>query len=162
MIRTVFFAFACLLFVGVLAAQEKKPEGKADAVKKASPDAVKKEGQQPIKKEAPGEQKKQLKEGVKKEGVKPEGGSQKGRLTKIGVESGVVKLVLDGKEYEFPVTDNTFAVLKTMERDGKQVVVGLQLMNVNEGAKPAGDKKELVKKEGQKNPGEKQIQKPKE
>lgn len=145
------------------------PEVKGDAVKVKSPDSVKQDGKEGFKKTEPGAKgdvvkgkgsepgKKEAKEGFKKgqpeakkvptekgllkEG-KAAGGGQKGLLNKIGVEGGIVKLSVNGQEYEFPVTDKTAAVVTTQEQDGKQVVMGIYLVNATEGFKKGGETKE--------------------
>ncbi len=189
MIRTLVCAVAALLLVGVLFAEDEKPAAKGDSVKEKSPEAVKKEGKdetkngdpetkgdvlkgkspegvkkegkEGLKKGDPEAKKVPTEKGIKKEGKKSDGGGQKGLLNKIGIESGVVKLSVNGKEYEFPVNDNTVAFIRTEERDGKQVVMGIQLANATEGKKKGGDKTEMKKKEGQ-NSDERPIEKPKE
>lgn len=141
MVRMFAVAVSVLLCTGLLIAQEKTKE---EVRKNASPE------------------KKQAREAARKEGARSDGGGQKGRLAKIAVESGVVKLSVDGKEYEFTTTDNTFAVLRTVERDGKQVVVAVQLVN-GEGAKGGGEKRaektEAVKKEQLKSADDKPAEK---
>jgi len=52
-----------------------------------------------------------------------------GKVTKANVENGVLKLTVDGKEYELAVGDHTHAMVRTAEKDGKEVIVGVQMFN---------------------------------
>lgn len=163
MIRTRLCAAASLLLVGVLYAEDKeknvnpdkKPEVKADVVKEKSPDSPKKEG-----KEAPDAAKKPTNEVIKKEGAKSEGGLQKGRVEVKRIENGIITFSVNGHEYQFAVTENTHGSLKIRNRDGKDVVVSLQLDNYSDGNKKDVEKKNAVNKEQPKNPGTEPIGKP--
>jgi hypothetical protein len=68
---------------------------------------------------------------------------------------------VNGTDYEFPVTDNTAAIVTTQERDGKQVVTGIQLVNWTEGPKKGEGKKDASKKEAQKSSDEAPAEPPK-
>ncbi len=163
MLRVLAYALVCLLVTHTLIADEKKPEGKPEAAKKVLKEGVKKDAPEgskkvvkDVKKDAHVGQNKVVKEGVKKEAfdkkpddaavakkkqikaqsVKTEFGAvQKGKLTNLTVDGKVLKFAVEGKEYEFPLSDNSFAVLKTTEREGKSVVLGLQVSNFSEGVK---------------------------
>lgn len=133
----------------------KKDGSKPDGVKKDNPDAVKKDGSKPdgVKKDnpdAPVKNPKGQPDGVKKDNpdavkkeAKPDGDKphDQGRITKFDVEGSTIKLTVDGKKYAFDVTDNTRAMMKSKEVDGKEIALSLQLYNVSE-----GDKKSFVKK----------------
>lgn len=179
MTRTLVCAAASLLLVGILFAEDDKPKGdagnengsavvkkegkegapkgdpeaKADGGKKKGPDAGKKAAQEGVKKGDPGAKKERPDKVARKEGKKAEGGGQKGVLNKIGVEGGVVTLSVNGTDYEFPVANNTAAVVTTQERDGKQVVTAIYLVNAGDGTEKGGEKKA-----GPKNPGEQPIE----
>jgi hypothetical protein len=159
MIRTMLCAIAGVLLTGSLYAQEKekKPDAKAEVVKEKNPDGAKKVVKEEVKKDAPDAKKKVIKEGAVKEGAKGEAAGHKGRLTKLTLESGIIRVTVDGKEFEFPVTETTFVALRASEHDGKQVVHGLQLFNASEEPKADGVKKQQFKKEAPKNDGDKPV-----
>lgn len=69
-------------------------------------------------------------------GFRNDAAGHRGKVTKAIMENGVLKLTLDGKDYEFAVGDHTHAMLRTAEKDGKEVIVGVQMFNA-EGRKGA-------------------------
>lgn len=173
MIRVLCCTAAAVVVLGgaLHAADDKKPDSSADALKKQAPQVKKDALPKAPAKEASREDleaKRKLKEQIRAEAGSQPGG-QKGRLTKIGVEGGTVTLVVDDQTYEFAITDRTLAMLKTAEKDGKRVVLGFQLTNAAEGLKQGLEKKAVDKpdatakqgqpkipaKEAQKKPSEK-------
>lgn len=96
------------------AASEKKPDAKVEASPKSSSETTP-DSSTPARRRA--------------RGLRGDGEGHRGRVSKATLESGVLKIMLDGKEYEFTIGDKTRAMIRTMEKDGKEEVVGLMMMN---------------------------------
>ncbi len=122
MIRTLAYVAASLLLIGTAYAEDKtksdepqkKPEAKAEAATKESTEP-KTEPTSP--------------RGGRRPGMRGDAPGHRGKVTKASLENGVLKLQLDGKDYEFAVGDQTHAFLRTAEKDGKEVVEGVWLSN---------------------------------
>lgn len=120
---------ASVMLVGTLFAEDDKPAAAPEKKADATANEVKKESTE-TKTEPASPQ------NARRQRVKGEGGGHRGKVTKASIESGVLKVTLNGKDYEFPVGDHTRAMLRTTEKEGKEVVVGVQLSN-GEGRKAA-------------------------
>jgi hypothetical protein len=62
-------------------------------------------------------------------GGKRFGEGHHGRVGKAALENGVLKVTVDGKDYELRIGDRTHAVIRTADKDGKEEVIGVMLMN---------------------------------
>lgn len=124
---------ASLLLVGTLFAEDEKPT--VVPGKKADSPASEVKKETPETKTEPARSR-----NAARQRVRGEGGGHRGKVTKANLENGVFKLTLDGKDYEFAIGDRTHAILRTMEKDGKEVVVGVHLSNAESRREAAGSR----------------------
>lgn len=125
MIRLLIVAAASLLMTGVLFAEDEK---KVPVQSKPESPVTKKETPE-TKSETTKQEPRKRGDTARPRGTRAEGIGHRGRVTKATIENGVIKITLEGKEYEFAIGENTRAMLRTVEKDGKEVVVGLNLSN---------------------------------
>lgn len=125
MFRLIIGAAASLLLVGVLVGEDEKnvptlAKPETPTINKETPES---------KPEATKQEPRKRGDNARPRGTRAEGTGHRRKVTKASIENGVIKITVEGKEYEFAIGDQTHAMLRTVEKDGKDVVVGLSFFN---------------------------------
>lgn len=131
-----------LFLAGVLFADDEKPGTAPEKKSEVTTKEIKKESTETKTEPA-------RPQNARRQRARGEGGGHRGKVSKASIENGVLKVTLNGKDYELAIGDQTHAMIRTTEKDGKDVVVAVQMSN-GEGRRQAARTRPAKKAEADK------------